>query len=58
MVQIHSPRPLLLESAILLHTKNPESAWLETKRSCLNIQWAQALFVLWVHCVATEGCLY
>jgi hypothetical protein len=30
-----SARPLLLGIRDLLHTKNPESAWLETKHSCL-----------------------
>ncbi len=38
MVQIHSPRPIFLESTIYTTLERPEnakSAWLETKHSCL-----------------------
>jgi hypothetical protein len=38
VVQIHSPRPLFLESTICVTGKsreNPKSAWYETKHLCL-----------------------
>ena len=47
MVQIHSPRPLLLKSAIYKTGERPEnakSAWSETKRPCLDMYWKEELF--------------